>query len=201
MENSLLPLIPPKRYDIIVKNKKASEAFPYKKYNIIYADPPWFYRQNTVRGAAENHYPTMSMEDINNLPIGKIADKNCALFLWVTLPSLEEFFVSGIMTKWGFEYKTVGFVWVKRCKNRDNFFWGLGNYTRANIELCLLGIKGKMLKQSSSVHQIIYSPIETHSKKPDIVRDNIVRLYGDLPRIELFARQQTLDWDSWGNDV
>ncbi len=200
MENSLLPLIPPKQ-NIVITDKKDSTIFPSKKYNIIYADPPWFYERKVARGAAENHYNTMRMDEISNLPIKEIADKNCALFLWVTFALLEEFFTADIISKWGFKYKTVGFVWVKRNKNRDSFFCGQGSYTRANTELCLLGIKGKMQKQSSQVHQLIYSPVERHSKKPDRVRDNIVRLFGDLSRIELFARQQTVGWDIWGEEL
>ena len=82
-----------------------------------------------------------------------------------------------------------------------SFFWGMGNWTRSNAELCLLATKGNPKRQSKSVHQIIVSPIEEHSKKPDEARKRIVELMGDVPRIELFAREHTPGWDVWGNEA
>ena len=141
----------------------------------------------------------MDINDIYDLPVKNISDDNCILFLWVTYPLLKE----GIRTleEWGFTYKTCGFSWVKRNKKSDSLFWGLGYWTRANNEICLLGTKGKPKRVSKSVHQIIYEPIEKHSKKPSCVRSKIVELCGDLPRVELFARQKTNGWDCWGNEV
>ena len=141
----------------------------------------------------------MSEEDISNLPVSTIAKDNCILFLWVTYPCL----IQGLktITDWGFTYKTCGFSWMKKNKKSDSLFWGLGYWTRANNEICLLATKGKPKRVSSSVHQIIYEPIESHSKKPNCVRDKIVELCGDLSRIELFARQKTEGWYVWGNDV
>lgn len=93
-------------------------------------------------------------------------------------------------------------MWVKKNKKSDSNFWGCGYYTRSNVEICLLAIKGKILERKShSVHQIIESKVEEHSKKPDIVRDKIIELFGDLPRIELFARQTAEGWDCWGDEV
>ena len=115
------------------------------------------------------------------------------------MPMLQEGL--NLMKAWGFTYKTVGFIWVKRNKKAATWFWGMGNYTRSNPELCLLAFKGKLKRQSASIHSIIEFPIEEHSKKPAIVRDKIVELFGDLPRIELFARQTTPGWDVWGNEV
>ena len=102
---------------------------------------------------------------------------------------------------WGFKYSTLGFVWVKRNKKADTCFFGLGNYTRANSELCLIATKGKIKRISKSVSSVIDARIMEHSRKPDIVRDKIVELMGDLPRIELFARQSVEGWDCWGNEV
>lgn len=102
---------------------------------------------------------------------------------------------------WGFEYKTVAFVWVKQNRKGGGIFTGMGHWTRSNAEICLLATRGKPIRFSKSVHQIIMSPVEQHSKKPDIVRHKIVELAGDLPRIELFARQKTPGWDVWGNEV
>lgn len=141
----------------------------------------------------------MRLEDIRALPVGDLAAKNCALFLWVTLPNLRDAFL--VLDAWGFIYKTAAFVWVKQNKKAPSLFWGLGHWTRANAELCLLAIKGSPKRQSAAVHQVILSPVEEHSKKPDVVRERIVTLMGDLPRVELFARQTAPGWDVWGNEV
>lgn len=173
-----------------------------KKYNIIYADPPWQYRVYSDKGkgrSAESHYPTMSIEDISNLPVKEIAAKDSALFMWVTFPVLKE--ALPVIEEWGFVYKTAAFVWVKQNKKTPSLFWGMGHWTRANAEICILATKGNPKRCSAGVHQIIMSPIEQHSKKPDETRERIVSLVGDLPRVELFARQQTPGWDVWGNEV
>ena len=176
-------------------------------YQIIYADPPWEYRQSgsktNGRGMAKQHYRTMRTEDICALPIRNIATDNAIIFMWATFPNITE--TIKVMESWGFIYKTAAFVWIKHNKKSDSFFWGMGAYTRANAEVCLLGIskntKAKNIVKSHAVHQIVQSRIEQHSKKPDIVRDRILDLVGDLPRIELFARQETEGWDCWGNEV
>ena len=175
-----------------------------KKYSIIYADPPWQYKvwnKDTGHGrSAESHYPTMAKTDIQNLPIPSLCEKNSVLFLWVTYPCLEQGLE--LIKKWGFEYKTCAFSWVKINKNKPTPFVGMGYYTRANNEICLLATKGKVLKRiSRSVQQIVLSKIEEHSKKPNEVRKRIVELFGDLSRIELFARQIVDGWDCWGNEV
>lgn len=171
-----------------------------KKYKVIYADPPWSYNVWSGKGkTAANHYDCMKKEDISNLPVGNLADKDCVLFLWVTFPCLREGLE--VMKEWGFEYKTCGFVWVKKNKKSDSWFWGLGYWTRANAEICLIGTKGKPDRKSRSVHQVVDSRIREHSRKPDEVRDRIVQLCGDVPRIELFARQSVDGWDCWGNEV
>ncbi len=157
------------------------------------------YSKNNLRGTAESHYPTMSLEEIQKIPVQNIADSNCALFLWTTFPLLQDSF--SVLKAWGFLYKTVAFVWIKQNKKSDTLFWGLGNWTRANAELCLLATRGHPKRQSASVHQVIISHIEEHSKKPDEARTRIVKLLDDLPRIELFARQKMEGWDVWGNEV
>ena len=171
-----------------------------KKYNIIYADPAWSYRDKALAGnrGAGCKYKVMSIEDIENLPVSTLADDDCILFLWVTFPKLDECFK--VIEKWGFEYKTVAFTWVKKYKNGGNFM-GMGRWTRANAEVCLLATKGKPKRINAGVRQIIESVPEKHSKKPDIVRDKIVDLVGELPRVELFARNETDGWDVWGNEV
>jgi len=177
--------------------------FPNKKYNIIYADPAWTYKVWSGKGkekkSAENHYDCMTDKDIKNLPIKNISDENSILFLWVTYPLLKV----GLLTikEWGFNYKTCAFSWIKKNKKSNSLFWGLGHWTRANNEICLLATKGKPKRVSKGVHQVIYEPIREHSQKPDCVRERIVELCGDLPRIELFARQKVDGWDYWGNEL
>ena len=172
------------------------------QYQIIYADPPWTFKTYSNKGkgrSPEQHYPCMTIDDIKRLPVSTIAAKDCVLFLWVTFPLLKE----GLETieSWGFNYKTCGFNWVKRNKKSPSWFWGLGYWTRSNSELCLIATKGKPKRVSASVHQIIDARIERHSKKPDIVRSKIEELLGDVPRIELFARQKTEGWAAWGNEI
>lgn len=170
-----------------------------KKYNIIYADPPWDYNDKGCNGAANNHYTSMTAEKICNLPVNQIADKNCILFLWVTYPKIQE--AMKIIEAWGFTYKTIGFQWIKLNKNEIGCYFGLGRWTRGNTEPCLIAVKGKPKRISASVSQLIFAPITKHSEKPPVVRDKIIELIGDLPRIELFARQKTDGWDCWGNEV
>jgi len=169
------------------------------KYGIIYADPPWRYDNKGGNGAAENHYPTMNISDICSLPVADIAAKDSALFLWTTFPLLPEALC--VIDAWGFKYKTVAFVWLKQNRKAKTWFHGLGFWTRSNAEVCLLATRGHPKRQDKSIHQLIISPIEAHSKKPDEARDKIVRLMGDIPRVELFARQTTPGWDVWGNEV
>ena len=170
-----------------------------QKHKVIYADPPWDYQQCRLSGSAKKHYPTMRIEELCALPVADIADRDCALFLWATFPQLPE--ALRLIQAWGFMYKTVAFVWLKQNRKALTWFYGLGFWTRSNAEICLLATKGHPKRQSAGIHQLVISPVEQHSKKPDEVREKIVALMGDVPRIELFARQQTPGWDVWGNEV
>lgn len=175
------------------------------KYNIIYADPPWAYPESGSNPKVHGkHYSMMTLQQICALPIQNITADNAALFLWVTMPRL----LDGIacMKAWGFTYKTIAFVWIKankRCTDLTVFdpFMGAGSWSRSNAELCLLGFKGKMKRESASIRQVVYSPVRKHSQKPDEIRDYIVSLCGDLPRVEMFARQKFPGWDVWGNEI
>ncbi|MFA5117092.1 MAG: MT-A70 family methyltransferase [Candidatus Omnitrophota bacterium] len=170
-----------------------------KKYQIIYADPPWSYADKGCQGTMANHYKGMDIKDICSLPVGRIADDNCVLFLWTTYPMLKESL--RVIDAWEFNYKSIAFQWIKLNPKSKTPFYGLGRWTRGNTEPCLLATKGKPKRISASVFQLIQESRERHSKKPDIVRNNILKLMGDLPRIELFARQKTEGWDVWGNEV
>ena len=174
-----------------------------KSYNIIYADPPYSYRDKRDKhprlcGGASVHYNTMNLEDIKNLPVNKITDKNCMLFLWTTFPNLQEGL--DVVKAWGFDYRTLGFSWIKLNKKNGKPFFGIGYYTKSNCECCLIGVKGKPIVASNFVSSVVMSPREQHSKKPNIVREKIVELCGDVPRIELFARERYDKWDCWGDD-
>jgi len=176
---------------------------PSKKYSIILADPPWTYKVWTAKGghkSASAHYPTMSLGDIRNLGIDlrAIEADDCVLFMWATYPNLKEAF--SVLEAWGFEYKTVAFTWLKIYSDGSPVC-GLGYWTRANAEICLLATRGHPKRVSKGVYQAILAPQREHSQKPDEIRDRIVELVGDLPRIELFARQKVEGWDCWGNEV
>lgn len=181
-----------------------------KKYKIIYADPPWEYGNFSNIGSLYHKgrrskfkitpYEAMKLKDLKELPISEISEKDSLLFMWVTYPSLREGLE--LMKSWGFDYKTVGFTWVKKNKKSDTWFFGLGNYTRANAEICLIGKRGKGLKViSRQVRQVCDARITKHSEKPKEIRDRIIQLVGDLPRIELFAREKFDGWDAWGNEI
>lgn len=170
-----------------------------KKYRVIYCDPPWSFKVYSKKGmgrSAENHYPCMNLKDIQKLPIDKIADKDSLIFMWVTDPFLKK--GMNLLSIWGFEYKTVGFYWVKENKKSETDFVGLGYYTRANPEQCLIGKKGKGVpRKSKNVRRLIRSKIREHSRKPDEIYDRIEQLV-DGPYIELFSRTKRENWDCWG---
>lgn len=172
------------------------------KYSIIYADPPWTYEKSggttSARGLAKSFYPTMTPAELAKLDVGGLAADDSILFLWATFPKMA--LALSLIETWGFKYHNAAFVWVKRTVN-DKDSVGMGFWSRANPEVCLLATRGKPKPASHSVRQLIYAPIDAHSKKPAVVRDKIVELAGDLPRIELFARETPPGWDVWGNEV
>jgi N6-adenosine-specific RNA methylase IME4 len=140
----------------------------------------------------------MTPREIRMLPVEQISADDCALFLWTTMPQIDV--AMSVLKSWGFIFKTVAFVWIKRTKN-DKLAWGMGNWTRANPEVVLLGVKGKPKRVSKGVHSVVEAQVREHSRKPDEVRDRIVELVGDIPRVELFAREKVDGWDAWGYEV
>ena len=173
----------------------------HSKYSIIYADPPWQYNdpKGNLPALGGITYPTMPLEDIKMLPIADLTDKDCGLFLWTTMPMLREGLE--VIDAWGFKYITCAFVWVKLNPSGEGIYSGLGHWVNGNAELCLFGKKGHPQRIAKNVKQIVIAPRGRHSQKPDEVRDRIVQLMGDLPRLELFARQEVDGWDCWGNEV
>ena len=172
------------------------------KYQVIYADPPWAYLWGTGKDggnfAPEKHYKTMSTKEICAIDVKSLRDKNCALFLWATMPALPDGLK--VMEAWGFKYKTCAFAWVKTKKDGMPIA-GMGSYTKSNIEVCLLGMRGHLKAADKTVPQIVMHKRLGHSIKPPVVRDRIVKLFGDTSRIELFARQKTCGWDAIGYGI
>ena len=178
-----------------------------KKYQIIYADPPWDFGCKAYQDGgrdmlllSKTQYPTMSIKEIETLPVSKITDSDCALFLWTTDAHLE--YAMKVLNSWGFKYKTVAFLWVKKYATGSQVY-NFAPWTLKSSEMCLLGIKGKMgkFKKANNVKGLIEAVRTFHSQKPSEVRNRIMELFGDLTRIELFARQKTEGWDVWGNEV
>jgi N6-adenosine-specific RNA methylase IME4 len=171
-----------------------------KKYNVILADPPWSYSDKNTTGAADGHYPTMSLGELALLPVADLAADPCVLFLWVCRPMIKEALI--LIDAWGFAYKTFAFTWIKTTRGGEPHNGGIGHYTRSNCEDVLIATRGGRLHRASkSVSSVVLAPRGRHSAKPPEVRDRIVQLYGDLPRIELFARERVPGWDAWGNEV
>lgn len=172
-------------------------------YQIIAADPPWLYQDKAAAGhrGAEFKYPCMSLADISALPVADIAHKNSVLFMWTTGPMLVDGTAERLARAWGFTPKTMAFTWVKRTKTGKQWFWGMGRWTRSNPEYVTLCTRGNPSRLNADVHSVLDSPIGQHSVKPAEYRDRIVRLCGDVPRIELFARGDDTDgWDRFGNE-
>ena len=173
-----------------------------KRYKIIYADPPWKYVKLNFydkKGVNNKVYDRMELEDICKLNVNDIADKDSLLFMWTTAPFLQKAFK--VIEDWGFKYVTMAFVWVKTYSN-GNSITGMGRYTRSSTEYVLLAKKGKgVIRKGTNVHQLIKSNLEKHSKKPDEIRERIKELCGDIPKVELFAREKKGGWDVWGNEV
>ena len=164
------------------------------KYQIIYADPPWQYRNNRTGGSMhpqDYHYPKMTTKEIMDLPVSDITEKNCALFLWATVPMIQDAFK--VMEAWGFKYKTMLF-W------RKTMSWGMGFWYRGQVEVLLLGIKGKLKAFRVQRANIIQARVREHSRKPDEFYE-LIELTGLSPCIELFARNKRDGWDCWGNEV
>jgi N6-adenosine-specific RNA methylase IME4 len=180
-----------------------------KKYQIIYADPPWNFGNRMYSSNHLDHhrditraYPVLKTEEICRLPIKNIANDNSVCFMW----SADAFIPDAIeiMESWGFKYKTVAFIWQKKEESGKQTCY-MGQWTMKNCELVLLGTKGKMTQylKSRKVRQLQEAVRERtiHSRKPQIIRDRIVEMFGDLSRIELFSRQKVDGWDCWGNEV
>jgi site-specific DNA-methyltransferase (adenine-specific) len=195
-------------------------------YSLLLCDPPWKYNDKAQAGnrGAEFKYPCMTTHELYKMHdyINEISNNDSVLYMWTTGPMLPD--ALGTMKFWGFKFKNIAFTWIKTNKKPLNWvtpsanlimgiddddkefttgdFMGMGNHTRSNAEFVLLGVRGKGIKRvSASVRSTVISPVREHSRKPDEVRRRIEDLYGDVPRIELFARERFEGWDFHGNEV
>lgn len=168
-----------------------------KKYQVIYADPPWPHKSGSEHKIVS--YPTMTIPEICCLKVSDICADDCVLFLWTTdkyLPAALK-----VMEAWGFRYVTIGFVWLKLTVN-NLISWMVGGWTVKATEICLLGTKGsptKLLRFKPK--QFVKAQRTIHSGKPEVIRKSIDKMFGSIPRIELFARKRSPGWDVWGNEV
>ena len=186
-----------------------------KKYQIIYADPPWQYGSKELYGdkvkgykngqrkrftKLEIIYDTMSLQDIKNLPVKEISENDSVCFMWVTDSHLKQGIE--VMESWGFKYKTIAFVWLKKY-NTGTRVYNLAPWTLKSTEICILGTKGRMSKYKSrnDIKALVEAERTKHSKKPQEVMFRIEQLFCGLDKIELFAREKRIGWDVWGNEV
>ena len=198
---------------LFVNDTRNHDRVESGKFNIILADPPWRFKNWSMKELAKrgekwarrngrSPYDVMTTEDIVTLPVTNIAAKNSILMMWATYPKLVDAFK--VINAWGFEYKTVAFTWIKLNKRGSGFKFGLGYHTRGNCELCLLATRGKGLRRvDNAIPNLLIAPVRDHSQKPNEVKNRIERLYGDVSRIELFARQEQINvnWTVLGNEV
>lgn len=179
-------------------------------FSVILSDPPWKFRTWSETNQAKSpsrHYDLMEADEIRALPVAQWAAADAALFLWVVQSNLPE--ALALIEAWGFKFKTVAFAWVKLKGKQDRLFYagedvrmGLGYHTRSGFEQCWLATRGdgyqRLVKDEP---QVVFSPLREHSRKPDEIADAIVRLCGDVPRLEMFARTRRPGWAQYGNEA
>ena len=183
-----------------------------KKYNIIYADPAWKFGNRLRNGSPEANgtknivhrklsetYNVMTTDEICQLPINDLTHKDCVLFIWTTDAHLED--AMKVINAWGFTYKTCAFTWIKQNPKSNTIFKGVGRWVMGNAELVLLATKGKPKRIAMNISQVVLAKRGRHSQKPEEVRSRIVKLMGNVPKIELFARTKREGWDCWGNQL
>lgn len=181
---------------------------PKGHYGVILVDPPWAFKVRTAKGegrSASQHYGVMDVKEMVRLPVLDLAAKDCVLFCWSTWPHLKS--ALWLLSAWGFTYKTCGFDWMKAHAGQMDMLrddvdasMGMGFWTRANTEPCLLATRGSPKRLSAAVRQGIIEPRREHSRKPDCVHGRIEKLVAG-PYLELFARAPRKNWDVWGNQT
>lgn len=186
---------------MLTLKEKAREKFGVsEEINIFYLDPPWQYADGSHLLGTDKQYETMSFEELSALPIAGLAAQDAVMVMWTTFYMLDA--ALSLMAAYGFEYKTVFTVWVK-VDRAGNPYFSMGDYTMPCAEFALMGIRGTLqIKQRKDIiNSVIRARPNGHSRKPPAVRDQIVRLFGDLPRMELFGRGRVPGWIVWGNQT
>lgn len=181
-------------------------------YDLLYPDPAWRFKnwsmdelvsrgERWARKNGRSPYPVMTIDDLCKMPLGDLGNRNSIMLMWATYPKMED--ALRAMKAWGYEFKTFAFTWVKLNPSGIGWHFGLGYHTRQNPEPVLLGTRGKGLKRfCNKVPNLVVYPRGSHSRKPPVVRQRIIDLYGpEISRIELFARQTSPGFDAWGNEV
>lgn len=190
------------------REKELEQKESAKKYRVIYADPPWNYGSksavNNTKGSEHkplsDHYSTMSLNELKQLPIKSMTKDDAACFMWVTDSHLDE--AIEIFKAWGFKYKTIAFNWVKTT-SKGNYCKNVAPWTMKSSEICLLGTKGAMTKykEANNIESLVIAERTKHSRKPEEVRKRIEQLFGDQNKLEMFARKSSDGWDVFGNEV
>ena len=181
-------------------------GLPRGHFRTICADPPWRFRTWSETNQAKSpskHYDLMTLDEIKELPVASLAAEDAVLLLWAVNPMVPH--ALEVMAAWGFTYKTIGFVWAKTTSRTDmswapKYHMGLGYWTRANVEIVLLGVRGKPKRTGKGVRQLIVAPNREHSRKPDEFYERAERLC-DGPYLELFSRQSRPGWSAFGNEA
>jgi len=174
-----------------------------KKYSVIYCDPPWEFNSvktgGSMKSGAAAKYPTMTLEQMKALDVQSLCEKDCVLIMWYVSSQPQE--ALDLVKSWGFTVKNMnGFIWVKLTKMFLQFF-GMGYWTRAGAECAIIAVKGKPKPVNKAVRQVRLAVIGDHSEKPAEFRQDIEKLFGDVPRLEMFARCAPAGWDVFGNQV
>lgn len=176
-------------------------SLPQGPFGCILADPPWRFRtwnEDNKEKSASKHYDLMNLSDIKELPVKDVAAKDCLLMMWAVQPMLDQ--ALDVMSAWGFKYKTAG-AWAKQSSTGNKWAFGTGYLLRCSAEFFLVGTRGNPKSAVKNVRNLIVAPVREHSRKPDEMHTNLERMFPDVPRLEMFARESRPGWIAWGNQT
>jgi N6-adenosine-specific RNA methylase IME4 len=176
-------------------------ALPQGPFGCILADPPWRFRtwnEDNKEKSASKHYDLMNLSDIKALPVKDVAAKDCLLMMWAVQPMLDQ--ALDVMSAWGFKYKTAG-AWAKQSSTGNKWAFGTGYLLRCSAEFFLVGTRGNPKSAVKNVRNLIVAPVREHSRKPDEMHTNLERMFPDVARLEMFARESRPGWTAWGNQT
>lgn len=174
---------------------------PQGPFGVILSDPPWRFRtwnEENQEKSASKHYDLMNLSDIKSLPVQSVAAPDCLLMMWAVQPMLDQ--ALEVMSAWGFKYKTAG-AWAKQSSTGNKWAFGTGYLLRCSAEFFLVGARGNPKSAVKNVRNLIVAPVREHSRKPDEMHDNLERMFPDVARLEMFARESRPGWTAWGNQT